>query len=92
MKGLLVAILLLSIATVSFSSNAKAVDEIMDNVADESHVDHKAGVTQQDVIDAHLDTPDQIDISDIHKQIKGLKKRIARLSKGAEKLSDLEKA
>jgi len=45
MKGLLVAILLLSIATVSFSSNAKAVDEIMDNIADENHVDHKAGVT-----------------------------------------------
>ena len=92
MKGFVIALLVLSLAAASLQSNAKAVDEILDNVTDENHIDHKAGIAEQDVIDAHMDTQDEIGIANIDKEISKLKKRISRLSKGTQKLSDLEKA
>ena len=92
MKGFSIALLLLSVVAVSVATNAKAVDDILDDVANDSHVDHKAGITEQDVIEAHLDTKDEIGIEDIHREIRKLKKQISRLSKGDEELSQTDKA
>ena len=85
-------LILAFVATFAITSHAEAVDELLDNASDPNHIDHHAGVTQQDIIDAHMESGEAIGVKNVHREIKQLKKRIQNFEENPEELTEEQKA
>jgi peptidoglycan hydrolase CwlO-like protein len=87
----IIALVFLALVSSTICNNAHAVEELMDIVSDPSHIDHHAGMTEHDVLQAHQDTEDEIGIRNIHKELKDIKKRIKSFNTNPEQLTNEQK-
>lgn len=90
-KKTFIAILLLSSMACVYTSNIDAVEELMENAGNPDHIDYKAGVTDQDIMNSHMDEQDEYGLSDIHQELKELKQRIKQFTQNPEDLDEDEK-
>jgi DNA repair exonuclease SbcCD ATPase subunit len=91
-KKSFIALLLLALLACANCTHEEAIEELMDNASDPTHVDHQAGLTEDDIMNAHMDEhEDAIGIADINSELKELKDRIKEFSENPEELSEDEK-
>lgn len=91
-KKSVIALLLLALVASCFSYHASAIDEVMENAADPTHVDHRAGVTDDDIMNAHMEDPDdEIRMHDYRTELMHLRERIHELESNPEDFDEDEK-
>lgn len=87
----IILLLILSFFAVSLCTNSEAVEQLLDDVSDPKYHYERAGVTEQDVIDAHTETHDEIELSDIYTELLDLKERISLFTENPEQLTQAQK-